>query len=139
VHTFGLRLRDETVRDHGTDSGLASDARPHLSGAAGVRICACRRRRAHQRERQHYGGECCRGSHCDSHCGTPSGRDCASCARQLLHRVVHGVNPPSGVPRRRIVWQRPKRPLPLSAVLSPELDSPPTAGTTRPAAAARPP
>jgi hypothetical protein len=45
VHTFGLRFRDETVRDHGTDSGLSSDARTHLPGAAGVRICACRRRR----------------------------------------------------------------------------------------------
>jgi hypothetical protein len=71
VHTFGLCLRDETVRDPGTDSGLTSDARTHLSGTAGVRICACRRRRGHQRERQHYGGECCRGSHCDSHCGAP--------------------------------------------------------------------
>jgi hypothetical protein len=62
----GLCLRDETVRDGGTDSGLTGDTSAHGSGAAGVRICACRRRRADQRERQHYGGECCWLSHSDS-------------------------------------------------------------------------
>jgi hypothetical protein len=38
----GLCLRDEAVRDGGTDSGLTGDTRAHCSGAAGVRICACR-------------------------------------------------------------------------------------------------
>jgi hypothetical protein len=58
VHPFGTCLRDETVRNHGTGSGLASEARAHLSGTAGVRIRGRRPCRAtqpeHQRQRRKY-------------------------------------------------------------------------------------
>jgi hypothetical protein len=56
VHTFGMRLRDETVRNLGTDSGLTSEARPHRSGAAGVRIRARSRGWRNQCERYDCGG-----------------------------------------------------------------------------------
>ena len=56
MHPFGLCLRDETVRNYGTGSGLTSDARTHLSGAAGVWICGCRRSRGTQSESQRQRG-----------------------------------------------------------------------------------
>jgi hypothetical protein len=51
VHTFGMCLRDESVRDLGTGSGLTSDARTHLPCTAGVRIRSRRPCRATQPER----------------------------------------------------------------------------------------
>jgi hypothetical protein len=56
VRTFGMCLRDETVRNLGTDSGLTGEARTHRSGAAGVWICGCRRSWGTQSESQRQRG-----------------------------------------------------------------------------------
>jgi hypothetical protein len=57
VHTFGLCLRDETVRNLGTGSGLTSEARTDRSGAAGVWTCGCRRCCGTQSESQRQRGQ----------------------------------------------------------------------------------
>src|SRR5215211_5875060 len=49
-------LRDETVCNHGTGSGLTSEARTQLCGTAGVRIGSRRRCRGAQPSRQHQRG-----------------------------------------------------------------------------------
>jgi hypothetical protein len=52
VHAFGMCLRDETLRNHGTGSGFTSEARTHLSGTAGGRARGRRPRWTTQPERQ---------------------------------------------------------------------------------------
>src|SRR5215204_2470709 len=90
-HPCGTELGYDAECHVGMGTGsLPRVVRPDESGTAGVRIRGRGRRGANQPERQHNGGNCCRLSHCDSHCGFLSSLDFEADARPAQPRWKRG-------------------------------------------------
>jgi hypothetical protein len=76
---YGIRLGPGVMRHVGTGARLTGrEHRRELRRTAGVRIRIRSQSWRNQPERQHHGGDCCRLSHCDSHCGFLSSLDLAA-------------------------------------------------------------
>jgi hypothetical protein len=96
----GIRLRSGVMRHVGTGPRLTGgEHRRELCRTAGVRIRSRSRGWRNNRERRRHGGDCCRLSHCESHCGFLSSSDLAATLRPHGWRSAGTAVASTEVPR----------------------------------------